>query len=345
LILLITSAEKSTCQTWKWSSKIGLSWVCDNNVLESLSDPCCDQSGRFLFQIAGKGWPFKPLTCAFQYKGGLSGYNSYKSENRLVHSFKGICEINIIRNLSFGTILQNRDKSFINNGHGYQLMKVSPYFRLIFPYGLRGKLIYSSNNFDYEKGSRFDFNYYFTGIQLSFSLLSNLVWNLQYTSGVNKYDRSANDYIEIDPYTGQWIEKHEAQKDRISETSVSLEIYYWAWIMAGYYFQKNVSNSYGYTYTRPKIVIMAGKALPWGLTLSLYWTMQIKRYSDSLKPFLQIQPDAVDEENNYILLDLSKNIGRHLSFKIQTAWYRNESPFRDLYYTKNLVSTGLTYQF
>ena len=50
-----------------------------------------------------------------------------------------------------------------------------------------------------------------------------------------------------------------------------------------------------------------------------------------------IQTDPIIESNNFIVLDVSRDLLPRLSLVGRVAWYENESPWADLYYRKTLL--------
>jgi hypothetical protein len=263
----------------------------------------------------------------------------------MINDVKGSCEIPIQTGLSSGVTFQGRNKTFFNAEGGYSFYQASPFFRWSLPYGLRGSLFYTISFLNYSRGLNYDYRYRGGGIRLGLALWSRLTWDLRWTLGSLRYDRYAFAYEKIDPQTYQWFDLGMTQKDDLQEISTTLEIYKWALIRIEFSYLKNSSNSYGYSYTGPKINVLAAKSLPWSLTLRFYWTLLLKNYTDSLQPLLQLRPDTENEENNFTLIDISKDLKQNLSLRFRMGWYQNESPFRDLYYEKNLISLGLTQRF
>ena len=129
------------------------------------------------------------------------------------------------------------------------------------------------------------------------------------------------------------------------EFATGLEIYQWIFAGIQLSYQKIQSNNYGYAYTCPRLRCILAKSFKWDLTVRFYWSLYLKDYSDDLKPILQVFPDSENEENSFTVVDLSKDLRNQLSVHVRLGWYQNESPFRDLYYQKQLLSMGLTKRF
>ena len=76
-----------------------------------------------------------------------------------------------------------------------------------------------------------------------------------------------------------------------------------------------------------------------------YMTWQKKNYRDTLLPFLPIELDTEQEENNFYVLDLSRDLWPEITAVVRWAWYKNESPWANLYYKKTLLQTFLEWRF
>ena len=345
LVLLGFWVEKGLGEGWEWSSRLDLSYVRDSNVFESISEPMSDHTGRFLFQLSGGGRPIKPVVLSFRYSGGLQGYGRYSMENRMVNDVKSSCEIPFWSRASLGVEFQGRDKTFFQIDRGYRFWQGSSFVRWTFPSGLRAELFYAFSLLDYVEGVNFDYDYRGGGVLLEMALMPRVTWEFQFVLGESRYERTAFGYEKTDDYTYQWIDRGRVQEDDLQEVSTTLEVYQWALVQFGYSYQWNLSNSYGYSYNQPQLNVLVAKTLPWGLAVRFYWVLQMKDYTDSLTPLLQIRPDTENEENSFTLVDLSKDLMQNLSLRFRLGWYKNESPFRDRYYKKNLISMGFTQRF
>lgn len=345
LVYLGFWTSQGLSQEWRWESRLDLSWVLDGNVFESVSDPQAAHSGRFFFEFSARGRPLKKLALSINYKGGLEGYRQYSVENRMVNDVTGLCEISLPKRFSAGTNFQGRNKAFFEVQRGYRFYHASPFVRWSFAYGAATTIFCAYSSLDYTGGTHYDYAYRSGGVLLEFALWPGVRWDLQASLATIQFDRSAFDFEEINRQTYEWIDMRMRQQDELAEITTSLEIVKWAFLHFRFTYQKNTSNSYGYSYSCPKISILAAKNFFWGLTLRFYWTLLMKQYTDSLQPILQLRPDTEHEENSFTLVDLSKDLNKNLSVRLRFGRYRNESPFRDLYYEKNIVSVGFTQRF
>jgi len=335
---------RSVGQSWKWQSRLDFSWVHDDNVFESLTGTNSDHSGRVLADFYGRGSLFKPVLLSLRYQCGLEGYSQYRVENRVINDGEVIFEVPIHRFFSFGTTLQGKAKTFFQTTRGYGFYQLSPFIKWISPKGLRGSLFYSYSLLDYRQGFYFDVRNQSGGFFIEYQVMPEITLDFRWTIGAFQYERHSFTYILLDT-SYQWMDLGVQQNDQYQVISTQLEIYKWALMRIGFSCRWNDSNSYGYGYACPEIRIIMAKSFPWDLTLRFYWSHRWKKYTDTLEPLLQIRPDTENEESSFTVLDISKDIMAKSSFRIRLGWYRNESPFRDRYYTKNLFSIGFTQRF
>lgn len=343
-LFLVFLGEEGVSQNWRWQSRLDISWVRDSNVFESLTETLADHTGRLLIELSGRGQTLRPLTVWLRYKGGLEGYGQYSIENRMVNDGMATCEIPIQHSISSGVTVQCKAKTFFQTSRGYLLPQVSSFLRWSLPHGLRGTLVYSFSFLDYTQGTYFDTKHQSISLILTVAPIPEVTFDLQGTTGKLKYERHAFEYVWADT-AYQWFDLGRRQKDHFHEISAQIEIYKWALCRIRCSYQKNVSNSYGYSHSCPELRMIIAKSLPWDLTLRFFWTLQWKQYVDSFQPLLQIRPDSENEESSFTIIDISKDFFKNSSLRFRLGWYRNESPFRDRYYEKNLLSLGFTQRF
>ena len=345
LFVLLVCPGECLCQGWKWSTRLDASLVQDNNVFESIADPRSDVAGRLLADITGDGRLTPSVMFSFKYKGGLEAYTHHAEENRMIHDLLVRGAYGVHPRISLGLAVQGRSKTFFGAERGYAFYNGSPFIRHALSDRLRGSVFFVLSRLDYTEGQLFDYTQKGWGVGLEWTVTPRINWGIQYTRGTLDFSRQALDYEDIEETIFQWIDLGFRQKDHLQEVSTSLEIYFWALMRLGISYQDNASNSYGFSYRRPKIELLVAKSFPWSLTLRFYWTLLFKDYSDPLQPILQIFPDSENEENSFTLIDLSKDLKHAFSLRCRIGWYRNESPFRDLYYEKTILSCGIARRF
>jgi hypothetical protein len=228
---------------------------------------------------------------------------------------------------------------------GYGFYRFSPFLRIQVAHGLTGTLFTHLYSLDQREGTRFDYRYTSGSFSLEWEPSPRIQWELQTTVGWFRFQRNALDYRAIGSNTYEWVDKGLNQIDRQLEIAIALEVYQWAFIRMRFTYGNIESNSYGYSHYTPRFEIVAAKGLIWDTTLRLYWTLFRKKYTDPLQPILQVHPDTETDENQLMLADLSKDLIENFSLWIRFAWYRNESPFRNLYYEKVRLSAGMSTRF
>lgn len=320
------------------------SCLLDNNVFESLSEPVADQAGRFLLQVSGKKTSKHPYSVGLLYKGGFEGYIDHNIEDRMIHDGKVTLEVPVFRPISMGCKLNGRTKTFFRSVRGFILYHVSPFIRFSPLRGLSSSVYMTYSHLDYVRGTYFDTRYFGMGLSVAYMPRNGLKLDFDWSVGTSGYERNAFAFESQDTaYT--WIDLGVWQEDRFHEIAFEVEVYRRWLLHVGFAYQRSISNSYGYSYECPRVWIMCAKTFPWDLTLTLYGTLQWKRYLDSIQPLLQIRPDAESEESNFAVVEISKDVFKTYSIRFRLAWYKNESFFRSTYYEKRLISIGLTKRF
>jgi hypothetical protein len=324
-----------------------VSLVHDDNVFETMNGPSPDLTARLLFQCSWKR-PLGPggkTRLALNVQGAVEAYRRYSKENRSLTQAVLGCETPLNGSVRAGFDSDFRFKTFFEPGRGYAFFKVSPFVRCRLRQGWNGTLFFAASRLDFFGGSQYDYTARAGGAGIHWAAGSNLLVSVQCVFGEALYRRQAYGLFNWTKNFEQWRDLGVSQRDPYTEPFLVFEWTKWLFLRCGLGYEISRSNSYGYAFNRPKANVLAVKSFDSGWTFGFCWTSQVKRYSDSLRPILQISPESENEENNCVLIDASKNVGRMVSVKFQAGWYRNESPFRDLYYVKTLYSIGMTRSF
>ena len=112
-----------------------------------------------------------------------------------------------------------------------------------------------------------------------------------------------------------------------------------------YLFQNNSSNSYGFSYRHQRMTLSLASPITRGVLLRAFAGLQRKQYLEQLDKIIITELDSEREKNNFIIIDLSKDIFTNLTFLLRYSWYNNESPIPGSYYQKQLTSCSLEYRF
>ncbi len=112
-----------------------------------------------------------------------------------------------------------------------------------------------------------------------------------------------------------------------------------------YQFQRNLSNSYGFSFIQHKVTLSLIRSLPKGFMIRIYGSIQRKNYDAVLSRAFLTELDTEREISNFLILDCSKEISTSLSLLIRLSFYENESPVPGRYYQKTLTSISLECRF
>ena len=342
IVLLLLLNGTGRAQDWQWETRLDVSFVRDDNVFESLIDQQNDNLIQLLLESQGHGLLFKRLFLSLNYQGGMEAYTRFREENRILNDLSWTVSSKLIDGLSLGTAVQIRDKRFFHASRGYGFYRFSPFLKYKLTHGLSAILYTHLYKLDRTEGTNFDHRYHSGSFSLEFIPNPKIHWEIQATLGQFRFQRAAFDYLSIGSNTYEWIDKGELQLDRQIEFALAMEVYQWAYLRIRFSYGRILSNSYGYSHYTPRIEIVGAKGLIWKTTLRLYWTLFRKIYTDPLQPIIQVHPDTETDENQLMLADLSKDFLETVSLWIRFAWYRNESPFRNLYYEKVRLSMGMS---
>jgi len=345
LIFILLYCNSSYAQQWRMKTNLTLSSGYDNNVFESLDSSQTDCFSRLMIDSGVKTKLFKTVTLNLNYQGGAELYKRYSIENRTINHFGVLVNLPVYRGLSAGVRIKQRVKTFFKGENGYNHFHGMAFLQWSLRYGLRTIIFYSQSKLDYVHGNNYDYHCKNGGLRFEMAISPKIHLEIQYSSGSYGYDRQALDYEKLDSLVFIWYGLGTAQRDRLQEISATLDVYWWALFRCGFSYLENRSNSYGYSYKTPIIRIVTAKSLAGGFLLRILWNFQIKKYSDSLQPILTLRPDTENEENNVILFDLVKDISKKISLQLRIGLYKNESPYRDLYYQKSRIALGMTYRF
>jgi len=314
-------------------------------VFESVDRRQADTAMRLLVQGSWKHRFPNTFFLSAYYRGGMEIYRRFSNENRSVNEWIAELELPVGSSGAFGLDVQERVKTFFHVRRGYAYSELSPYVRRRFSGGLNGTVYCDLSSLNYSEGTYFDCRSRRGGIRLEWALTSWMVSTFQCMLGDNRYRRQAYGFLSGSPYMEQWIALGQSQKDAFREWSVQVESARWLFVRLTVGYENNGSNNYGYGFRRPKMQFLAVKTIAAEWTVSIFWTSQMKRYKDSLRPILQVYPESENEENNFVMMDLTRTIAERTSLRVQAGLYRNESPFRDLYYRKTLYSIGIAHAF
>ncbi len=327
-------------QPWRLETRLQTLYENDSNVRESLHHPQAAHSTRFLVNpvIQKKG---KRLDLFLQYHGGLQLYQTIGGENKLVNEINARVSWRFGSNFAMGLKGFGRLKLFLNRDTDYLWDRTGPY--IAWHGGRHGvQLNYTAEGVDYARIDYFDSHSDYYALNYYYNLRPNFQISPSFTFGLAATNRPAYDFV-ADLFN--WLRKDEQQQDQIRIYALQLD---WLWrgllLNAHYGFEDLESNSYGFGYSKHYITFMTAKNVE-GVLLRIYATLQKKNYHDDVRPLWPLELDTEKEESNFFVFDVSRDLSAHTLLMLRLAYYRNESPWANIYYEKFLLHLGFEFRF
>jgi hypothetical protein len=138
------------------------------------------------------------------------------------------------------------------------------------------------------------------------------------------------------------------QKDAVRALGVTLERYRPLVLRLGYALSWRRSNSFGFSYRRHDLSVLASVALPWDMDLQGLLTLQWTRYTDegmdSIFVFRSGEEVEAGETNNSLTLRIRRPLDQHWTLELRGAVYRNEGLLLDRFYTKHFLGAALRWR-
>ena len=327
----------------RWQARLDMEVLHEDNVFESLTAQQADNSSRLSvhFKTASNLSTCQKLHLTYQ--GGLEGHQKYSRENRFIQHASLGYTLSPFKNVMVGLYTQDRWRKFFQEDRGYHWIKPDIYLQVVLPYGWIIRGTSSLAWVRYFGTDWFDFNSRSDGLTLIWHRSSKFQIFSGYFTELMKFERTAYGYDYMTP-EGNFLPKNEKQRNLVRHLSFGFEWMGWLLCRMKASYEWQFSNSYGYEYEQPVLELMLVKLMPWSLTMRFYGRYQNKQYLDSLDPF-QISPYIESEENTRFLCDLIRDFPAGRSLRLRAGWYRNESPFRNLYYEKTMFSIGFSQTF
>jgi hypothetical protein len=340
IIVLVFSALPSFSQSdspWRFSNRIQLSLDFDNNVEESLHNQQDAIANRLVFQTKIKRTG-KKSHFSLGYHGGLSIYNDFVSENKLIN--EAFCNYSYLLTKHFNIGLKSfgRLKLFLNKESDYVFGNVSPFIQFKINSQNSVKFGYLNESLDYAKSIQYDFSHSAAFAQIQHRFHNGASLSLLYRSSQYTFDRLTNT-LNLDFYSRDY------QQDRVIFFSLGSDFMWRGFLInAAINYENNHSNSYGFEYERYFVNLMFAKNIK-SFILRSYLTWQNKSYLDQFLPTWPIELDSEREQSNFFVLDISRDFSPTITGLVRLAWYNNESPWASFYYNKTLLSVGVELRF
>ncbi len=342
LTLLFLAQDGAGESRWRFIHRLQSGMVYDNNVQESLHHPRAAPSLRLMLNTKGlyasdnHRWNFH---CA--YDGGGQFYQQIADENKMIHQARldvffqsALIRVGIKSGLRF--------KRFLGKKHDYINGGIAPYALLPLGRGFDLEVGSRLKILDYRFNDIYDHRKHENTLRLQKTIKPNISLALRLMHNPVFMRRAAYEYnIQED----DWQKKQSRQRDVERVVGVEAD-----WYAAGvlinvlYRYERYHSNSDGVAYRRHGFTLLAARTFS-DFLLRLIVALQQKRYLDNVFPYLPLDLDREDEENNFFIFDISRDLSSRINAVLRVAWYSNESPYASLYYEKFEIHTGLEYRF
>jgi hypothetical protein len=337
LCLSLLASTTMAQSTWRTHHRLQVGYERDSNVLEAINHEQGADNLRLLLDLKAQR---RGLSLAYQ--GGYQLYPGYAEENKLANEFSVGLQHRIAANVDIGVQVWARLKIFLNSDQDLARGNWQPFVQWTLSSNTSLRTGYRQDVLDYARSDYFDYDSPGFFLQWRQRLFAN--WTIVPTISLNqnRFQRTAQRLWGSTP--GLMMEAVR-QQDDITTAGVYNE---WLWrsllLSLNYTWQQNRSNSYGYNYDRHGVTVMFTEQLG-AFFVRGYMTWQKKKYRDALLPFLPIELDTEQEENNFYVLDVSRDLWPDITAVVRWAWYKNESPWANLYYKKTLLQTFLEWRF
>jgi len=322
------------------NSRLQAGWEQDDNVFESLRRPVASSSFRLLYDGRGRLRGGR-LAAQLGYQGGLQIYQQAERENKLINDLRLDLTLRLNDRLQLGGQGYARLKLFLNRPDDYALGRWQIFLQGRAPAGVTVRAGYAEEAMDYATTDFY--SYYSPGFFLSLQRGLGGGWTIspQLTRSSQRFQRNAF----TSSAAHNFLAEAHRQKDDLLSAGLGVDWVHSSLLISLLYrYERNTSNSYGYSYDRQAATLSFVKNFI-GFYLRGYGGWQKKNYLDDLLPFYPLQLDTEREENNFLILDLSREVTSFMTVLLRAAWYRNESPWASLYYQKRLLSLGAEFKF
>ncbi len=343
LFLLNTPARSLAQKNHKWrlKNRFQTSYEFDNNIREAATNSgqrIEDTSFRFLFESTAKHVTAKSRL-NFSYKGGLQTYLTHAVENKLINEIHGNFTQKLSR-FSVGLRGSARLKLYLNHDLDTSTGSIEGFFRLPTLRSFGNEFAVQRSSLAYQNFSNFNYSEWRLQWTVTKNLASRLSLRTSFAARLLDYARAG---IQLNP-DESILTFADKQKDKSVQFQGQLNYTKKFMLNIDYLFQRNLSNSAGYTFSKHQLTLFFGLPLPKSIWLRSYAAAQIKTYTEKSLT-LPIDADPERNESNFIIVDLSKDISANLSGYLRFAYYDNESVIRDIFYRKSLLTLGFDFRF
>ena len=327
-------------QAWKFSNRLQLGAVHDNNIFESVQNAEGAMVSSAIFQTQGRR-KFDKILFKYSLSNGIQFYPNHREEHKITQIVETETMWRVRPKVLLSGIAGGTFKFFLNAP--FDFIHSHSALRLLL--NLTGQLVANvqieGTQLEYAATSQFDF----FNRNISISLQRRLGNRLLLASGISqsaaRFQRQA--FEESEP--GIFLEKGETQRD--GQRSVFVRCTTgrkYLFRLTGEYIE-NSSNSIGYAYSSWRFAGIGAMRFTDLWLLRMAVILQDKRYNEVIHPPNLLEFDLERSETNSAVFDLSYDFNTDLSALLRLSFYKNESGLRGRYFSKNLLFLGLEYRF
>jgi len=339
-VYIDASHSRENDNRWQLKNRVHSGIDYDTNVEESRTDRFSDGLVKFIWDSQAKHYN-KNYLANVQYHGGFQYYFQTSSEHKMTHDLSGSLAYQFSKRIRFGTRLWGRLKYF--NGYDWHyFLNTSELFLSFNILPFQSTIGYENENLTYLNYNKYNFNAH------NFYLLLTKRFGDYFTTHLKTgyrdfdYHRAA---VSDKSTKENLITLNKDQQDDNPYVSIQLSYQKGVLGMLEYQLQRNLSNSYGFSFVQHKVTLSLIRSLPKGFMVRIYGSIQRKNYDEVLGRAFFTELDTEREISNFLILDFTKEISASLSLLIRLSFYDNESPVPGRYYQKTLTSASLEYRF
>jgi len=335
LLLAGVGAAASAQQTpWHHQARLQLGVEQDSNIKESAQGTQAAPSLRLLLDLGARR-QLATGTVHLSLQGGCQAYWQHVDEDKVVGELRAGAAWPVGSKCSLGARASLRLKSFLREGPDYHHFSLAAFAQTRLPAQTALGLSCTRERLDYAASSIYDTDGWNTEVTVTRPLtawvsavviLGTQHWSL---------DRPAFAY---DRDRKEWQALPQQHVDRVMSGGGRLELHTCGQWAIAYLYEKSSSNSYGYSFCRHRVSLLAGVDLSRRDLLRIYALLQRKRYEEAAYPALPLGLDTEREQSNVLVLDLSHTLANGYTAILRLARYDNESLVRGRYYQKSVVS-------
>ena len=339
LLLTVPISAADNIKSIKYNSKLKIGGEMDNNIGEDSNQKISGKAMKLLSQFEALG-AFNHNT-VYSISSNIGGrmYSVYSNENRFIGNLKSSLSrrLNNLVVLGVNGLFYYDDyKEGVRDNNSYlaegfiHIPRQAAAFCDI-------DLSYQYFNSAYKNDSFFNFfeSKYFLSLKKDINIRTT----------VTTFSRFSNRHYQRRAYNNGTDVKNEFQRDLSQEIGIGIKYFRTFFIQTFYIYRHNISNSYGFSFIENRLNIIIGKKLSQNYMLKFYGDIESKKYKDTGDFLIIIDINEDKEKDNRAIVELSRNVNENVDLDIRLEWSKNESRVRKLYYSKFLISTGLSYKF